>query len=474
MRTSRRFRARTTSARGCAALPSPRAWASGSGITFGLAFVTGVISHWAQTPSPWLAFPTSPSWGYRVTQGVHVIAGTAAVPLLLVKLWTVFPKLLARPPREVGRAGRCTGSSGCRSRCWSRRRSSSSPPGSPTRPSGTPGTSTSGPTHYAVGWIAIGALVVHIAVKLPIIRTALTSDVDSTAQDRPGMAAGPGVMSRRGLLRTTWAAAGVAVLATAGATVPWLRRVSVLGRPVRRRDPGVSRSTTPRPARRGRGRHQRDVPAGRGDGDREMSFTLADLRAMPQTTASLPIACVEGWSAGATWTGVPVRRPPRPVRRTCRERGAGGVAAGARRGAGTARWRRNFSDHPHTLLALDLERRAALDRPRLPVPADRARPSRCRADQVGRPARGDVVMRASRLALLLARPRAPARTAWCGCSTSAGRTPGRRWSGWSAASCCTTRSSRRWCSWWPWSRSGVLPPGPARSLGSWRWWSSCR
>ena len=71
------------------------------GIAFGLAFVTGLISHWAQTPSPWLAFPTSPSWGYRFTQGLHVVAGTAAVPLLLVKLWTVFPKLLARPPRAV-------------------------------------------------------------------------------------------------------------------------------------------------------------------------------------------------------------------------------------------------------------------------------------------------------------------------------------------------------------------------------------
>jgi DMSO/TMAO reductase YedYZ molybdopterin-dependent catalytic subunit len=42
-------------------------------------------------------------------------------------------------------------------------------------------------------------------------------------------------------------------------------------------------------------------------GDRAESFSLADLRAMRQTTASLPIACVEGWSAGATWTGVPVR-----------------------------------------------------------------------------------------------------------------------------------------------------------------------
>jgi DMSO/TMAO reductase YedYZ molybdopterin-dependent catalytic subunit len=36
-------------------------------------------------------------------------------------------------------------------------------------------------------------------------------------------------------------------------------------------------------------------------------LSLADLAALPQTTADLPIACVEGWSAGAVWTGVRIR-----------------------------------------------------------------------------------------------------------------------------------------------------------------------
>ena len=31
------------------------------------------------------------------------------------------------------------------------------------------------------------------------------------------------------------------------------------------------------------------------------------LLAMPQHTARLPIACVEGWSTTETWTGVPLR-----------------------------------------------------------------------------------------------------------------------------------------------------------------------
>jgi len=71
------------------------------GICFGIAFVTGLISHYAQQPHQPVPFPTRPSWGYQVTQGLHVVAGTAAVPLLLVKLWTVFPKLFSRPPRRL-------------------------------------------------------------------------------------------------------------------------------------------------------------------------------------------------------------------------------------------------------------------------------------------------------------------------------------------------------------------------------------
>jgi len=34
------------------------------------------------------------------------------------------------------------------------------------------------PVHYAVAWIVIGALLVHISVKLPVIRTALSRPVD--------------------------------------------------------------------------------------------------------------------------------------------------------------------------------------------------------------------------------------------------------------------------------------------------------
>ncbi len=276
------------------------------GICFGLAFVTGLISHAAQVPDPWFPFPTRPSWGYRVTQGLHVISGTAAVPLLLVKLWTVFPKLLARPPRavrELALHGAERVSIGVLVAAAIFQLATGLANAAQWYPWGFAFVQT----HYAVGWIAIGALVVHIAVKLPIIRTALGTDVDDDAQDRPGTVRTDGVLSRRGLLRTTWLAAGIAVLTTAGSTVPLLRKVSVLGvrsgggpqdLPVNRSAKAADvLSTALSPDYRLTVTHD----------DREVTLTRADLEAMAQTTADLPIACVEGWSAGATWTGVPVR-----------------------------------------------------------------------------------------------------------------------------------------------------------------------
>jgi hypothetical protein len=323
------------------------------GVTFGLAFVTGVISHWAQTPAPWLAFPTSPSWGYRFTQGLHVISGTAAVPLLLVKLWTVFPKLLARPPKRAGELllhalERISIAVLVASAIFQLAT------GLANAAQWYPWHFNFRPTHYAMAWIAIGSLIVHIAVKLPIIRGALTSDVDSTDQDRTGMESGPGVMTRRGLLRTTWVATGVAVLATAGSSVPWLRKVSVLG---------VRSGTGPAGVPINHTATYRGVVAAATSaayqlsvvyGDREERLTLADLRAMPQTTASLPIACVEGWSAGATWSGVPVRAL---LDRVGAPAGSEVLVESLQKSGGerVSTLAGNFSDHPHTLLALDLE-----------------------------------------------------------------------------------------------------------------------
>ena len=322
------------------------------GVCFGLAFVTGLISHFAQVSHPWFPFPARPTWGYRVTQGVHVISGTAAIPLLLVKLWTVFPKLLTRPPRELRQlvlhglervsiavlvaAGIFELASGlANSSQW------------------YPWGFAFIQTHYAMAWVAVGALDVHIAVKLPIVRTALAADVDSDALDRPTTANADGVLSRRSLLRTTWVATGLAVLATAGATVPALRRVSVFG---------VRSGDGPQDVPINRSAKAADVVAAAlspdyrltvGYDGREVMLSRADLEALPQTTADLPIACVEGWSAGATWTGVRVRElldlVDAPSGSDVRVE-----SLQPRGGYRVTTLQANFSDHPLTLLALNL------------------------------------------------------------------------------------------------------------------------
>ena len=197
------------------------------GVCFGICFVTGLISHYAQNADHPVPFPASPVWGYRVTQGLHVATGTAAVPLLLVKLWAVYPRLFLRPARGLRRLvldALERGSIGVLVASAIFQLAS----GLANSAQWYPWAFSFRSTHYALAWVAIGALLVHVAVKLPIIRGALRADVEATTYDRPS-AVEAGVLSRRGLLRTTWLAAGVAVLATAGSTVPLLRRVSVLG-----------------------------------------------------------------------------------------------------------------------------------------------------------------------------------------------------------------------------------------------------
>jgi DMSO/TMAO reductase YedYZ molybdopterin-dependent catalytic subunit len=109
------------------------------------------------------------------------------------------------------------------------------------------------------------------------------------------------------LLRSTWIATGAAVLLSAGESIPWLRRISVFE--VRSgKGPGgipVNHSAKARgvvaealsPDYRLRVRH---------DG-RSVELSIEELAALPQHTYDLPIACVEGWSASGSWTGVRVR-----------------------------------------------------------------------------------------------------------------------------------------------------------------------
>jgi hypothetical protein len=278
------------------------------GVSFVLCFLTGLVSHWAQLPSPLIPFPTRPAWGYRVTQGLHVVSGCAAVPLLLVKLWAVYPRLFERVDLRAGRQAALVGLERASIGVLVASAVFQLATGLANAAQWYPWREFSFRTaHYALAWVAIGALVLHVAVKLPVIRAALGAGVDDTSLDRPA-AHEAGAVSRRVLLRGTWAAAGVAVLATAGGTVPWLRRVSVLAVRTGEGPGGVPINKTAAAA----GVLATATDPGwaldvRVDGAVAARLTLADLRALPQHTVDLPIACVEGWSAQGRWTGVRVR-----------------------------------------------------------------------------------------------------------------------------------------------------------------------
>jgi hypothetical protein len=257
------------------------------GVAFGLCFVTGLLSHAIQHPPGWFAWPTRPVGLYRITQGVHVVSGVASIPLLLAKLWSVYPRLFERPvvrsvPHALERGSVLVLLAASFFELVT---------GLFNVAQNYPWAFFFPAAHHAVAWIAIGALLVHVAVKLPLTGPALRGPVPDGRV---------GALSRRGFLRTTWGAAGVAALATAGGTVPWLRGVSVLAT-TSDRGPGglpVNRTAAAAGVSEVDSSWRLDVAGTR--------FSLADLEAMPQTTATLPIACVEGWSASASWTGVPV------------------------------------------------------------------------------------------------------------------------------------------------------------------------
>jgi DMSO/TMAO reductase YedYZ molybdopterin-dependent catalytic subunit len=266
------------------------------GVAFGVCFVTGLISHLVQHPPGWFWWPSRPAGLYRFNQGVHVATGLATVPLLGAKLWSVYPRLFAWPPvRSIAHAAERASvgvlvaaalfqlvSGVLNVSRWY----------APMRfyfPA----------AHYWVAWLVVGAMLVHIGVQLPVVRTALARHVP--VPEREGL-------SRRGLLGAVGAAAGLITLTTVGQTVRPLSRLAVLaprlphvgpqGLPVNATATGAGVADLVRDPS-----YRLVVTGPRG----QVGLDLAALAALPQHTAELPIACVEGWSASGRWTGVRLR-----------------------------------------------------------------------------------------------------------------------------------------------------------------------
>ncbi|MFE4461346.1 molybdopterin-dependent oxidoreductase [Nocardia tengchongensis] len=278
--------------------------ALGVGIT--ILFTTGLISHLIQHPPDWFRWPAHPVWLYRVTQGTHVTVGVMMIPLLLVKLWSVYPRFFIKPSLRHGLAELLE------------RLSVAVLIGAVLFQivTGLFNTAQFYPwkfffttTHHAMAYVAFGAVVVHLAVKLPVVRQALSRPVDD-----PTPTAGPSTesvphqgISRRTVLVAAGLGAVVAGVAVAGQSIPFLRWASLLaprsghgpqGVPINRTAAAAAVTDT--------ARSPLYALTVKVDG-RERAFSRADLEAMPQHDSALPIACVEGWSAQGRWSGVRLR-----------------------------------------------------------------------------------------------------------------------------------------------------------------------
>ncbi|MEJ7634980.1 molybdopterin-dependent oxidoreductase [Aeromicrobium sp.] len=272
------------------------------GIAFGICFLTGLWSHFQYTTPGWVPLGPNPTQLYRWTQGLHIMSGTAAIPLLLVKLWSVYPRLFSLPPKKLDRTlvldllekasiGVLVASSLFQVIS-----------GSLNIAQWYPWNFSFRSTHEAVAWVAIGSLLVHIAVKLPIIREALGAPIEHRDHSLD-----PDAPTRRHVLLGAFVASGAAVLLTAGQTVPFLRKVSVFAVRDGEGPQGLPVNRTANAAGSAKAAMDPQFVLEIVVGGQTLSLNREQLLAMPQRTHRLPISCVEGWSRNAVWTGVALR-----------------------------------------------------------------------------------------------------------------------------------------------------------------------
>ncbi len=284
------------------------------GISMTICFATGILSHLIQEPPSWFVWGPRPAGLYRFTQGLHVATGLAMIPIVVAKLWTVYPMLFVWPPVQtvlqaverlallplIGGSIFLLVSGLGNINIW------------------RPWSVDFRTAHHAVAWVTVGSLLIHMGAKagttLNALRRPTTSvEPSDTASDEQISVASAvpadGGLGRRGFLATVAGAAGAVTLFTVGQTYAPLRSIAFLA--PRRPDMGPQGFPVNRTARAvgltnvDPATYRLEV-TGRGLST-PVSFTLAEMEAMEQRTATLPIACVEGWSTEQTWTGVPLR-----------------------------------------------------------------------------------------------------------------------------------------------------------------------
>ncbi|TNC24232.1 hypothetical protein FG385_19375 [Amycolatopsis alkalitolerans] len=268
---------------------------------------------------PIFDWPARPSWLFRLTQGLHVGLGLVLVPVVLAKLWSVIPKLFAWPPaRSLAQALErislllLVGSilfeiaTGVLNIQYDYVFGFSFYTG-----------------HYLGAWVFIAAFVTHVSLKLPTmvralrsrsLRKELATPLEATEpepRDENGLVAedpAPPTLSRRGLLGVVGGGVLLVGVLTAGQTIGGPLRDLAFLLP-RGREPGEGGNRYPvnRTAAAAGVTGQATGAPWRLKVNGAKEFTRDELLALPQHTARLPIACVEGWSTVQTWTGVRLR-----------------------------------------------------------------------------------------------------------------------------------------------------------------------
>ena len=298
-----------------------------------IVIVTGLLSYIAYGPRfgqaipfdvgwlklPTFDWPTRPSWLYRLNQGLHVGLGLVMIPVVLAKLWSVIPRLLAWPPaRSVAQVlERVT---------------------LLMLVGGILFEIVTGvlniqydyifgfsfyTAHYFGAWVFIAAFVSHICLKLPkmwrslrsrsmrsVLRTSL-ADTMPEPSDPYGLVApdpDPPTLSRRGALAVVGGGALLVAAVTAGQTLGGFTRGAALLLP---RGRSYGKGPNDFQINRTAVAAQIDTAVtGTGwrlqllGGSDPVLLVRAALEAMARHTVELPIACVEGWSTTQTWTGI--------------------------------------------------------------------------------------------------------------------------------------------------------------------------
>ena len=319
-------------------------------IAFLVCFATGLYSHFIQDPAPWMVglFPARPSVLYQLSQGIHITAGIVCFPLLFGKLYSVYPALFVWPP--------------VRSLPELLERVSIALFVAASLVQITIGLLNTyqayqvflfpfRQTHYALSFVIIGSLAIHIGLKLPIINRywrkrdsydengdlvvaeaerddPLVGEIDPipTRMGDQGELLGTGgltgrlyawidatpaprtAVTRRTLLAAVTASAATLVAFTAGQSFRVLDPLNILA--PRKNDLGPNALPVNRTAKAAKVIPAATSPQWRLSvvgPDGVQTFSREDLAALPQYDVDLPIACVEGWSQMARWRGPRLR-----------------------------------------------------------------------------------------------------------------------------------------------------------------------